>query len=461
MKDYKIKLLTYQPFDYDGIQSYLEKMAADGWRLENIGIFWRFRKADPARAHYSVVFLPKASQYDPEKSPVLQEFDDYCRETGWTRVCSRDKIHIYSSEEENPIPIETDESLKLENVSKSIVRSYVIPMLIIVACLSISGSGFISFLTNPVELFSRYSNMLIGLITWIIVLLVGVSIVRLFVWVKRSRKSIEAGGRCAPTAGFQRVQKAISYLVYLLLFLWAVSLFVEERGSVAFAMIGFAVMLLGIGVLMRGLMQRLRRAGVSRSQNRMITIGLCIVCALAAVFGLVAWLVAIMDGGEGWSDINRKNMTLHAEDLRDIGDVPYEYDCSHTKTFLMEMEYGEQNNTGDELSSDNQDQEETYSLNYEILRVKNEWLYDRCLKQWMKEGAGLNGIMGIPDDPKDGYYREEIDGIHADRVYQYYWDGIPDDDWILCYPDVIVRFTPYFELSEKDLKKVDQIICEK
>lgn len=461
MKDYKIKLLTYQPFDYDGIQSYLEKMAADGWRLESIGIFWRFRKADSAKVHYSVVFLPKASQYDPEETPVLQEFDDYCRETGWTRVCSRGKMHIYSSEEETPIPIETDESLKLENVSKSIVHSYVIPMLIIVACLSMGGSGFISFLTNPAELFSRYSNMLIGLITLIIVLLVGVSIVRLFVWVKRSRKSIEAGGRCVPTAGFRRGQKAISYLVYLLLLLWAVSLFTEERRSVAFAMIGFAVMLLGIGVLIRELMQRLRMAGVSRSKNRMITIGLCIVCTFAAVFGLAAWLATIMDDEDSWSDADKKNMTLLAEDLRDIGDVQYEYKCNHTKTFLMEMECGEQNDTGDEISSGNQNEKETYSLNYEILRVKNEWLYDRCLKQWMEEGIGLNGIMGIPDDPKDGYYREEIDGVHADRVYQYYWDGNPDDDWLLCYSGMIVRFTPYFGFTEKDLKKVDQIVCEK
>ena len=113
MKKHKRIPVTYQYFDYEGIQAYLERMASDGWRLVSIGTLWTFRRAEPSRVHYTVVYLPRTSQYDPVNSPTITEFDDYCRETGWFRVCSSGKMHVYCSEDENPVPIDTDESIKL------------------------------------------------------------------------------------------------------------------------------------------------------------------------------------------------------------------------------------------------------------------------------------------------------------------------------------------------------------
>ena len=39
MKKHKRIPVTYQYFDYEGIQAYLERMASDGWRLVSIGTF--------------------------------------------------------------------------------------------------------------------------------------------------------------------------------------------------------------------------------------------------------------------------------------------------------------------------------------------------------------------------------------------------------------------------------------
>ena len=129
MKDYKRKLVLFKPFDYEGIEKYLEEMAAEGWRVEKTEGLWRFKRSEPARVHYSVVFLPKNGQFDPEYDQNMEEFDDYCGASGWTRVCSNNRMHIYCSEEDDPTPIETDESLKLKCVKKSIVSMYVVPML--------------------------------------------------------------------------------------------------------------------------------------------------------------------------------------------------------------------------------------------------------------------------------------------------------------------------------------------
>ena len=42
-------------------------------------------------------------------------------------------------------------------------------------------------------------------------------------------------------------------------------------------------------------------------------------------------------------------------------------------------------------------------------------------------------------------------------IYRSIWNDEFTDDWILCYPDRIVKVVPYFddELNDKDLKIID------
>ena len=48
MKDIRRKLEFFAPYDYDGMTSYFEKMAADGWLIVGVkGNLWKYKKIKP------------------------------------------------------------------------------------------------------------------------------------------------------------------------------------------------------------------------------------------------------------------------------------------------------------------------------------------------------------------------------------------------------------------------------
>ena len=55
----------YSYLDRTAITAHLSDMAAQGWMLENIGGWsWRYRRAEPKKLRFALVFFP-ASQFDP------------------------------------------------------------------------------------------------------------------------------------------------------------------------------------------------------------------------------------------------------------------------------------------------------------------------------------------------------------------------------------------------------------
>ena len=44
----------------------------------------------------------------------------------------------------------------------------------------------------------------------------------------------------------------------------------------------------------------------------------------------------------------------------------------------------------------------------------------------------------------------------ATVVYQKDWGDGYGDDWILCYPDKIIKISPAFEITDEDLKVIDE-----
>ena len=446
MKDYKRKLVLFKPFDYEGIEKYLEEMAAEGWRLEKMEGLWRFKRSEPARVHYSVVFLPKNGQFDPEYDQNMEEFDEYCGASGWTRVCSSNRMHIYCSEEDDPTPIETDESLKLKCVKKSIVSMYVVPML---CC-----TGLILFnlgigdMFDPEYLFSSYSIMLTILICLLLAITVVATCLGFWAWVRRSVKSIESGGGCMPTSGFHTLYKVSYSLAILALIGWAVAMFAENDGSTGFVVVFTVIIIALISIFAGYLMKSMRKSGVSKKKNKIITYGVSTVLFLAAFAAMCVWLLVITDGEDNWSDVEKNKLTLTSEDLRDVGGIRYDYTFYGTKTFLMSYEKGEEYSDIDITGSE--DPVDTYDVAYEIVQTEKNWLYDMCLKQQLKNTY----------HEEESWHKEKYSGLHAETVYQLYFQGSPDGEWVFCYPDAIAHVMPYFEVNEDDLKKIDQIMYD-
>ena len=45
----------YSFYDHTGMEQHFEKMAAQGWLIEKLGYFWRYRRIGPQALRFSVV----------------------------------------------------------------------------------------------------------------------------------------------------------------------------------------------------------------------------------------------------------------------------------------------------------------------------------------------------------------------------------------------------------------------
>lgn len=107
----------------DAIKEELEAMALKGWKLKKIGVRYEFERIEPKKLTYTVDFFPKASVYDTEPSGGTVSYIECCRQAGWELVASNGTMHIFVSENEDAIPIHTDEKLRLEAVCKSMLKT--------------------------------------------------------------------------------------------------------------------------------------------------------------------------------------------------------------------------------------------------------------------------------------------------------------------------------------------------
>jgi hypothetical protein len=59
--------------------------------------------------------------FDTSPESKILDYIEYCSESGWHHIFSSGKIHIFYSVDDNPVPIQTDENMKLKLVSRATI----------------------------------------------------------------------------------------------------------------------------------------------------------------------------------------------------------------------------------------------------------------------------------------------------------------------------------------------------
>ncbi|MBW7475450.1 DUF2812 domain-containing protein [Paenibacillus oenotherae] len=92
----------------------LSRLAAKGWLLESFASFGYYvRRGEPQQLVYSV-------DYNKVEHDELRDYVELFEASGWTKVCSQERIHIFSAPAGTK-PIYTDSDTKSEKY-KSLVR---------------------------------------------------------------------------------------------------------------------------------------------------------------------------------------------------------------------------------------------------------------------------------------------------------------------------------------------------
>lgn len=116
----KRQLEIFAFYDSDGIAAHLHHMAQKGWALQSIGTtIWTYEAITPENRTYGITFFPDVSAFDTKPTAVQQNFIAYCEEAGWQYVTQWQQMQIFYTAKEHPIPLETDETLRLEMTHKA------------------------------------------------------------------------------------------------------------------------------------------------------------------------------------------------------------------------------------------------------------------------------------------------------------------------------------------------------
>ncbi len=183
MKNHRYCLEFFAFYDHTAIQRRVEEMAAQGWLLEKPGNFlWTYRRTEPRRLHAAVTYFPTASPFDPGPSQGELTMEEFCAQDGWRLLARWGQMQIFVSQEEDPVPIDTDPMTQVETVHRSMKRA-MLPGHLVLAAVILGQLWFhlLQFRQDPVGFLASTSSLL-GVPMWLLLLLATLYEIFFYFW---------------------------------------------------------------------------------------------------------------------------------------------------------------------------------------------------------------------------------------------------------------------------------------
>ncbi|MBR2028002.1 MAG: DUF2812 domain-containing protein [Oscillospiraceae bacterium] len=433
-------------FDRTGIQAFLEKQAQKGWILEKISSYgWKFRRTEPQKIHFSVTYFPEASIFDPVPGENQKSFWELCEHTGWKLASNNAQMQIFYNETENPVPIETDPQTELETIDKSAKKSYLPSFYILTAC------GVLQLLlqlwqfsTDPLDWLSRNSS-LFSVLCWSIMLAMClIEILGYFNWRKKARKAIEETNSFIETKGYRKIEIALMWFVLAVFVIFLLS--IEPRFALVAAISSVVVGIMSMAVW--AFSNLLKKFKVSATANKIAT-GITIIVMAFGVTGVLLFTVINKAMDAGWFDrevaytyeykgmewkVYDDEIPLRIEDMTET-----DYDGYSTSWYGDESLFMSKH---DAYQSPRMYDLEQPDLQYTFVKVKAPFLYNFAHRQMLKE---FPRNFGVTEDEWEFYeHAVEISASEwgARYAYQNYTGDTPNNEYLLCYDDIIIRLRP-------------------
>ena len=435
MRTVLYRMEDYVLYDYTGVERHLSAMAAKGWRLESVGNdLWKYRRAEPAKLTYAVTYAPDASEWNLQPTERQQMLTDYCAEAGWQKVTDWLQMQIFCTAEEDPIPLETDEALRLEITREAMWSKFLLVQ---------AGSLFLSLIIAGILLLSFVGNPILHLSKGYLLALDVLVLYGIFQnvfhlggycwWSCRSEKSVEQGGSCVAPPPYLLVNKIgrIGTAVFLIAF---VLLILQDKGKgPGLYAVLYMLFLFVMIFLLRQMQKFFKQRGLSKGKNIFALILLDCLLAFLLIGGLTYYALQA-----GWflpQMVTQEELLITVEDLQEVSGLEYQQQKNTHNSILLARFYGKQWG------------EQTTGLEYEMIEVKWQALYDWCLQQYLQENKSFL---------EAGVY-QALKVEFQQTVYQYYVDDKPVNQWLLCKDNRILKLRASWPLTEAQL----QIVGEK
>ncbi|MEW6623055.1 MAG: DUF2812 domain-containing protein [Bacillota bacterium] len=179
--------------DYKAMETYLEKMAQEGWMLEKVGRFTaKFKAIEPQNLKFYVDLFKDGGPFSGENHDYVKDYRGLCEETGWHYITSQDYLQFfYAQGDQNPTPIQTDELLEQNIVQTSLWKQELWGVLALFFALIIVANVYLF----PI----KYTNLLsfTGVAGTFVYPLLGIPMLFMGVyilgWMLKAKKSVKMG----------------------------------------------------------------------------------------------------------------------------------------------------------------------------------------------------------------------------------------------------------------------------
>ena len=127
MRRKKYTLFNFCTGDFKGVEQYLNRQAAKGWKLDKVGVLLgRFIWAERDDLRWCVDLA------DPKRE--REEEEDYlglCAEGGWDLAAKTNNMYLFCSRPGlRPAPVQTDPELERKNYYKYYIKSTILSVLL-------------------------------------------------------------------------------------------------------------------------------------------------------------------------------------------------------------------------------------------------------------------------------------------------------------------------------------------
>ncbi len=440
MEEYKRRIELFSLYDHTNIEKHLEKMAAKGWMIDTIGsTFWRYKKIEPQKLRFSVVYYPKKADEGVIISADRQNFIDLCSSGGWNYVMNSGKLHIFSTKYESTPPIDTDAEIQIECIHKfaknEIVYGY---LFLIIACILMFSFGGYKLWKEPVEVLTDIEVYTFYFwLTPAFLIFSVCNIISYLIWYKKAKSAAE-NGEFTDTKKLIRSEVLWNpmHIVFFLL------------GLLSFMRIRYILLTLGIilsGIILYMIFKAIRKA-LNKSEReeinkqrlkRFVAVVLVLVwigSGIGAYIAIPKPYYKIKTKSEfGNTVTNRvyfdKNAPLDINDFKDTNGKTVSREKDFTEAFFL-------------IESDwfihTIEKDEGMFFKYTVIDVRFTPLLERC-----KNEIIFNHIV---------YEAKEINLTDKFECYKYYIDDeTPINGFVFCKGNRIITVDFGWEPSEEEL----------
>ena len=433
----------YSYLDRTAIATHLADMAASGWMLEKLGSWgWHYRRTEPKKLRFAVIFFPAVSQFDAVPSEGLETYRDYCAAAGWQLAAEASQVQIFYTEDENAVPIETDPAVELSSIQKSAKKGYLGSYWALLA-LSLLQILFQCYRiwTDPVDTLSSDAS-LAAVLNWLpLDVLIIAELIRYYRWQRKAQAAADAGSPL-PDLRSMRWLNILVMVWSCFIVLWLLTSYMSSRGM--FLLVAGMLLYMGLMVLLaNGAKDALKRLKAPRWANIAATFGIII----ALTVGGTAGMTALLFRNSGWLEghppaetyecrgmtwrVYRDDIPLRIEDLMETDYTQWSTEAQVDSSFLLTHGTYSQRPRMDALDQPN--------LEYEIVTVKARFLYALCKNDfisWVERHS-----KELSRENWDEYRLIDAPAWGASEVYQRYASREPVNQFLVCWPGRIAEVT--------------------